>query len=422
MARGKQNYQAGPLAKVPDGKFQLPGLTNEVDVYAGSDGLGRPFVMLHQHKVDHYTTVVACNTQSGSLTNRNDADALVAHWDSYMRRMEQEPSLVGFQVVVEAAPAASAMLQRQLAAQRQAAPPNGATPERQPPTMPAAGYATPTVHAVHPNGEAPTVRTFLAYCYDAELVSAKRTRSPAEMGILIAQRLPQLTEGLAATGGGMSRPLTHVELAETVRVAYEPAVATLLEKARSQGLQSGLTWKQVGPKQHEVTWRDYLHDGARSITWVMGEAPRGEVFSSVFSDLLHPHPTIDRKRVSLIYRPHPPVEKNAGELRDGKDLNPEDPHADRKRKRAEQRAAQKAEEEPAPLTRFGMIATATAVDGATQDERGRSTLADLAMENLSAAARIALRRAYGSQDTDFLASLPLGVILPEHVTFKPSHT
>jgi hypothetical protein len=39
----------------------------------------------------------------------------------------------------------------------------------------------------------------------------------------------------------------------------------------------------------------------------MSEAPRGEVLSSVLTSLLSPHRDIDRKRVSLLYRPHSPA-------------------------------------------------------------------------------------------------------------------
>lgn len=409
VARGQNIYRSGPLSKVPGGRFLLPGLAADTDAYEGEDGLGRPFVMLHFRKANHYTAVVQCNSQGGSLVDKQDTDTWVANWGDYMRRMGNEPSLLGFQVVVETAPDSGEKLRREIAAQRNASSSNFAS------------SVMSSVETVYPNGS-PTVKTYLAYCYDAASTLGKRTRTADEMGVLIAQRLPQLTEWLAATGGGAARPMTHTELAETVRMAYEPAVAPLIDKARTQG-GSGLTWDQVGPKQHVASWRDYRHDGARSITWVMGEAPRGEVFSHVLADMLRPHPAIDRKRVSLIYRPHSAAEaaglvesdtRAAGAGVDGA-------RSDKSRKRAELRSAQRSaqeEAEGAGLVRFGLVATATVVDDGSADDKDRLAMADTAMENLSAPSRVALRRAYGSQDTDFLAGLPIGVILPEHVTLK----
>ncbi|MGH3095084.1 MAG: SCO6880 family protein [Streptosporangiales bacterium] len=409
VTRGQHIYRAGPLSKVPGGKFLLPGLAADTNVYEGRDGLGRPFAMIHFRKVNHFSAVVQCNAQGGSLVDQQDLDTWVANWGDYMRRMGNEPSLLGIQVVVETAPDSGERLRREVASQR------GETPAR------FSSAVMSAIEQTYPSGS-PTIRTYVAFCYDAASHLGKRTRSPEEMGVLIAQRLPQLTEWLAATGAGAGRPLTHTELAETVRMAYEPAIAPFIDKARSNG-GSGLKWDQVGPKQHHATWRDYRHDGARSMTWVMGEAPRGEVFSNVLGDLLRPHPAIDRKRVSLIYRPHSPaeaaglVESDTRAAGAGVDAA----RSDKSRKRAELRAAQRSaqeEAEGAGLTRFGLVATATVADDGTEADSDRLQLADAAMENLSAPSRIALRPAYGSQDTDFLAALPLGIILPEHVTLK----
>jgi hypothetical protein len=38
-----------------------------------------------------------------------------------------------------------------------------------------------------------------------------------------------------------------------------------------------------------------------------------------------------------------------------------------------------------------------------------------AIDSLTAAARLRMRPAYGSQDTAFAAALPLGLVLPRHV-------
>lgn len=63
----------------------------------------------------------------------------------------------------------------------------------------------------------------------------------------------------------------------------------------------------------------------------------------------------------------------------------------------------------AGLLNFGLVVTATTTDPAHEAE------ARAAIDSLSAAARLRMRPAYGSQDTAFAAALPLGIILPRHV-------
>jgi hypothetical protein len=58
---------------------------------------------------------------------------------------------------------------------------------------------------------------------------------------------------------------------------------------------------------------------------------------------------------------------------------------------------------------FGMIVTATVTDATRLPD------AVAAIEQTSGTARVLLRRAYGSQDTAFAASLPLGLVLPKHI-------
>jgi hypothetical protein len=49
-----------------------------------------------------------------------------------------------------------------------------------------------------------------------------------------------------------------------------------------------------------------------------------------------------------------------------------------------------------------------------RDRQGTPPDAVAAIEQTSGTARVLLRRAYGSQDTAFAASLPLGLVLPKH--------
>ena len=96
--------------------------------------------------------------------------------------------------------------------------------------------------------------------------------------------------------------MTVAEVAAALRVAYDPSVAKLIEDVGAQA--AGIEWENAGPAGAEEAWDHYRHDGATSVSWVMTEAPRGQVFSNVLANLLAPHPDIARKRVALVYRPY----------------------------------------------------------------------------------------------------------------------
>jgi hypothetical protein len=63
----------------------------------------------------------------------------------------------------------------------------------------------------------------------------------------------------------------------------------------------------------------------------------------------------------------------------------------------------------AGLLNFGLIVTATTTDAVHEAD------ARAAIDSLTAAARLRVRPAFGSQDTVFAAGLPLGLVLPRHL-------
>ena len=114
---------------------------------------------------------------------------------------------------------------------------------------------------------------------------------------------PGLSARLQSTGAGIARPMSAQELCEVVRIAYDPPAALIIDEAHAAGSPVSLTWGEVGPTATQASWDDYRHDSAFSASWTMTGAPRGSVNSSVLSRLLAPHGDIDRKRISLLYRP-----------------------------------------------------------------------------------------------------------------------
>ncbi len=394
-------YRSGPLGRTPWGKFQLPGLAAASQLSEYQDSYGRPFALLFYPSTRHFTVVINAEPDGASLVDEDQVDNWVAHWGQWLASLGHEPGVVAASVTVESAPDTGIRLRREV------------THNTQDGTPAIARAMLAEVIQTYPEGSA-LVSARVALTFKGTDRQGKR-RKEEDMGRELASRLPALTQSLNSTGAGAARPVTAQELCETVRIAYDPAAAVLIDEARSQGMSPDLQWTDVGPAAAQSFWDKYRHDSAWSVTWQMTQASRGEVFSSVLSQLVAPHPDIDRKRVTLLYRPLDAAtsarmveaDKRNASFRATASARPS------ARSLAEARAADRTameEARGAGLVNFGMVVTGTVMSA--------EQLPDMiaAIDNLGATARVLLRPAYGSQDSAFVAALPLGVVLQSHLS------
>ena len=394
-------YRSGPLGRTAWGKFQLPGLAAASQLSEYQDSYGRPFALLFYPSTRHFTVVINAEPDGASLVDEDQVDVWVAHWGQWLASLGHEPGIVAASVTVESTPDTGIRLRREVTHNLQ----DGS------PAIARAMLAE--VIQTYPEGSA-LVNARVALTFKGTDRQGKR-RKEEDMGRELASRLPALTQSLTSTGAGAARPVTAQELCETVRIAYDPAAAVLIDEARSQGISPELQWTDAGPAGAQSFWDKYRHDSAWSVTWQMSQAPRGEVFSSVLSQLVAPHPDIDRKRVTMLYRPLDAAtsarmveaDKRNASFRATASARPS------ARSLAEARAADRTameEARGAGLVNFGMIVTGTVMSV--------EQLPDMiaAIDNLGATARVLLRPAYGSQDSAFVAALPLGIVLQSHLS------
>jgi hypothetical protein len=396
---GGHHYRSGPLGRSGYGTCQLPGLAAESTLTEARDGYGRPFAVITVPATGHHTAVIACDADGAALVDERQVDVWVAHWGQWLSALGAEPDLVAASVTVESAPDSGVRLQQEIAA-------NSA-----PDAPELARSMLREVLAAYPAGSA-RITTRIALTYSGAARPGTPRRSAEDMALHIGTRLPGLTAGLSMTGAGTAVPMTATELAEAVRVAYDPTVAPLVEEAQATG-GTGLTWSEAGPTAAQEAWDHYRHDGAFSVTWAMTEAPQGEVFSNVLTGLVQPNRDIARKRVTLLYRPHTRAEGARVVQQDYKNalFTAQQAQIGQARDDAEVTAARRTTEEQAQghgVIRFGLLITAT-VNSAAELPKAAA-----AVDNLAPAARIAVRPVYGSQSAAFAAALPLGLVLPLH--------
>jgi hypothetical protein len=398
---GAHLYRSGPLGRIPWGTFQLPGIVARSTLTEGRDSYDRPFALLHVPATRHFSVVFGAEPDGASLVDQSQIDQWVAMWGDWLASLADEPGLVAASVTIETAPDSGARLQREVLSRTDPEAPELARAMLQ------------EVVATYPAGSA-AIKAYVALTFSAMNRQGGRRRDATEMARDLASRLAGLTDGLNRTGAGAARPLSAQQLCEVVRVAYEPRAALLLEEAYDAGAVPELEWSEVGPAAAQTNWASYRHDGATSVTWSMTQAPRSAVQSSVLHRLLLPHPDVARKRVTLLYKPLSVAAAARTVEADKRNADFRVASADRPSARAlrDKQAADKTAEDEAGghgLVSFGLLVTATCAPD--QDLRE----VEAAMDQLAGAARISLRPVYGSQDSAFAASLPLGLVLASHL-------
>ena len=400
-SRGTNVYRSGPLGRALWGTYQLPGIAAPTRLSEHLDSYGRPFALLHTPATGSFAVVIGTEPDGAALVDQEQIDVWVADWGHWLANLGDEPGVEAASVTVETAPDSGTRLRREV----------GLNVDDDAPPFAQAMLREVVDH--YPAGSS-TVKAYVAITFSASQRSGSRKRAAAEMARELAARLPGLTGALQATGAGAAHPLSAQELCEAIRIAYDPAAASLIDEAHAAGETPELSWPDVGPSAAQASWDGYRHDSAYSCTWAMTSAPRGSVQSGVLARLLAPHREIARKRVTLLYRPLDAAraaaiveaDLRAAEFRASSTSKP----AARDSLAVRAAAATASEEASgAGLVQFGLLVTATVAD------LDKAPDARAAIDNLAATARLRVRPVYGSQDSAFAAALPLGLVLPKHI-------
>lgn len=397
----RNQYRSGPLGFTKEGTFKLPGVASSVTPYRGIDSMGSSFTVLHMPAVGIYSVSFMVEPDGASLVDQQDIDQWVANWGGFLAELGREVGLIGASVTSEVSQGSGARLRKEIES------------TLSPDASPIAQQALEEAAVTYPAGMTQN-QVWVTLVFSAAPRPGARRRKPEDMVRELASKIPYWCAHLESTGAGLATALPLEEIAEIVRIAYDPAAAHVFEDAAYQGEEISLDFENIGPAAAETLWDEYRHDSGVSVCWTMSEAPRGTVYSNVLSRLLASHAAVDRKRVTLLYRPVDSartadvVEKDQNtartrltSTRNGSARLVADLEA------ANATAAEEAK--GAGLTYFSMIVSATVEDPARLSEAVAAV-----EQELAPASRIMLRRAYGAHDAVFAATLPLGVMLGRH--------
>ncbi|MEU4569466.1 SCO6880 family protein [Micromonospora sp. NPDC023956] len=401
-ARGEHLYVSGPLSARPEGRFHPPGMLTRVETRDGRDAYDRPFGVLHHRGRNLYTIVLRCEPDGGSLVDPDQVDTWVALWGEWLSRLAHEPGLRGASVVVETAPDPGTRLATEVLPRLD-------------------GSAPATARAVmeevvddYPSASS-EMNSYVTLTYG---VPGNQRRDPEDVVTDLAIRVPSLLTGLVSAGGGLAEPLTAEQIAEVVRVAYDPASAAEVLSVRAEHGHTGLEWADAGPVAAVETVDSYQHDSGVSRTWLLTLAPRGTVRASVLRTMLDASAGTRRKRVALLYRPIDPATSARiveADRRAAQFMATSRRGMVQARAAAEVRAAEQAAAEEATgagLVEFSLMLTITVDTAAQLDD------ASVIVRNMTGATRIAMRPANRMQAAAFTCTLPVGV-LPWEQTMLP---
>ena len=393
-------YRGGVLApsKRSDGSCRLPGVAGGTTLSEHEDAHRRPFVVIH-HPDGRLTVPMALAPAGIALVDQDMVDRQVALWGMWLADLAGMTGVTDASVTVETAPDTGVRLRREVTSHASDQAPQ---------------VARQIIEAVvdREGGSGASVTVTATVSFQPSQMSTERRGRTKRAIRDIATRLPGLTQSLAATGAGSVHLLTAAEITRMARVAYDPAVEAVLDDMALEGVHMPLDWSQAGPVGAQANWDSYAHDSGLSRSWTMTSPPRAAVQSNVLAPLLSVSNDVERKRVTILYRPLPAsrspevverdVDKAANAVRMSKR-----PTERRLRSLEAARQTSREEADGAALVDFGVIVTATVTGGG--DAARRLADAGAAVESRAAAARLLSRPAYGAQDTAFSLALPLGI-------------
>jgi hypothetical protein len=426
--RRQHLYRSALVGPVAFGATRLPGLLASSRLLRAVTAHGEEFALIHLPSTRLYAVLIRCDPEGSQLVDVETVDEWVASWGGWLATLGHEASLEACTVTVETAPdpgtrlavevdslltVDAPALSRAVLGEAAATYPRGSAA--------VTAYVTLTFTArTRAHREAEGLLGGGSGKAAAGTASSVRVRSEQEMAAQIGRRLPLLLHQLRTAGAGTGRAMNAAEVAQTVRVAYDPGCAPLLDRASAaqdqQHRPAGLVdWASAGPAGQVEAWDHLRHDSGASITWQMVDPPHGAVTCRVLEQLLEAHDSLARKRVTLVYRPHDPASAarvadadvrtaiGRATARSGESRAAETLALTAARQAAAEQAA------GAGLVRFSLLVTATVTD---PNRLGQA--AEL-IDQLGPACQLRLRRCYGSQAAAFTAALGVGVVLPAHV-------
>lgn len=390
--QGAHVYVSGGLSRLPGGGRRLPGLLARTEAVQGVDALGREFVVVVDRPRREATVVLDATFTGQTAMTQGERNSMTADWSRWLSGLSLSGDIAQAVVVVATRPGSGSLVAKEVSSIVSDAAPEIARR--------VVSEAAEVISVARPE-----VLGHIAITVKCDGESIKDGSFIHQLGT----RVPGWTSFLQ-WAGIMADPLSYEGLVGRVYSFYNPASEPDFEALMLDGEGHGLSWLDAGPSVAEALVGCYEHDGVRSVSWEMREAPRSTFEDTLLHGLIVPHDRVVRKRVALCYRP---FEAGVGASRVEAEHRDAMVAANSSKKitsaKAEMRlehteAARRAQARGAQLGRYSLFVTATV----GRDEDLARVVHDV--EQLGAGSSIRLQKMRHQQDVGFQITCGVGQV------------
>ena len=393
-------------------RLDLPGVLAPMRILTAQDGVGGDIAVLHHPHARTFTAVAAVDSAGLGLLDPDRQDSTVHAWGEVLASLcTEEQPISRVQFVSRTVPQTAGALR------------SWHTEHLDPAAPLASVLANEALLAV----AAPATcrrESWVTITLDARrTATAIRAAGGGEAGAcrVLEQQVRALRPLLASAGITVTHWVNAAELAEVLRTGFDPHSAAVLDQRRAGSQISqdrdqfpeaaaGLDLSLAGPAAAHTSWSSYRHDGALSVSYAVHGWPLSPVYATALAALLAD--ATHRRSFSFVIEPLGPraaqkavmVERTKREV--GIRLRSRTGQAVSATEQVEldRAAVQDAEHaHGSGLARFTGYLTVTVEepeqlpDACAQAEAGAALVG------------IELRRMYGTQDTGFAMTLPVGL-------------
>jgi hypothetical protein len=400
----KENIYKSGLYSNDLKELKLPGILTGSNLYTKKDVYDNNFTIIELKNQKTFSIPILLSPNGSSLVDIETINNWVYSYGQWINYISNEPGVIGIQVTVESSENKGDVIKKEIDINTD---------------VNASKFAKTVLKEIKETYplDSYSIKTFITIIFSSQIKGQTKSRDINEFAIDVSARIPHLVSALTNTGSGAVKYLSGNDLKEYVATAYDPDSITYFSDMKTQGKKVNLKWNEIGPTHTQSVWNGkkdyYIHDSAFSKSYFMMVAPKGNVTERVLYNILAPNKYIKVKRINIYYKTINSsktaelVQKDVDAARFNLSSRGKNKRIPAIKKRTLQ-LAEKAEAEEslgAGLVEFALSITIT-VDNIDDLKESSSII-----ENLASTTRIRIRNAYGSQDSAFAASLPLGIIL-----------
>lgn len=296
-AEGKLKYRPGPSGNTPDGGYKLPGLLAQMENHQYIDSFHNPYGMLWDPERKLGTVFMSVAAPGLQLLDQRFIDRMVAQWAAFQREAGTSANIV--QVAASVVSTKDTGTRLPLAVAKHRATAGDAE-------IPVAAREVMDEVLELENQQLPRVEHTVALTFSGRAVAAEglAARGKEELAEEISTVINSFMVTLRDAAAGTVRLMDSQAITDSFYAAYNPGQSHQIDIARMADGGTNLRWEEAGPTYADAENKDYYeHSDYYTKSFQMWKPPSSLFFEDSLRPLLAPDFNLEKKRVTIIYRP-----------------------------------------------------------------------------------------------------------------------